>query len=124
MATLKYSLKRLFLLGAITTLGSPWWWWNLYLRAPGRRMIMRGFMATLNPRCKRFWMGLYNMDTVSEAKRKRFLEIQTKDQDVESFSDYKVPEIAKLTAGISLTDVNVMIQSSIEGGQRLKVVFP
>ncbi|MBT8491470.1 MAG: AAA family ATPase [Deltaproteobacteria bacterium] len=54
-----------------------------------------------------------------QVERKRFLEIATANEDVDSFSDYSVPEIAKLTAGISLTDVNVMIQSSLESGQRL-----
>ena len=35
------------------------------------------------------------------------------------FSDFDAPELAKLTAGISLTDLNVMIQSAREGGRRL-----
>jgi len=45
--------------------------------------------------------------------RKSFLDLACKGKDVSSFSDYKIPEIAKLTAGISLTDVNVMVQSSV-----------
>jgi AAA+ superfamily predicted ATPase len=36
-----------------------------------------------------------------------------------AFSDYGVAELAKLTAGISLTDLNVMVQSARETGRRL-----
>lgn len=54
-----------------------------------------------------------------EVERKRFLEVACADKDVSTFSDYGIPEIAKLTAGIALTDVNVMLQSSLEGGLRL-----
>jgi AAA+ superfamily predicted ATPase len=36
-----------------------------------------------------------------------------------AFSDFDAQELAKLTAGISLTDLNVMIQSARESGRRL-----
>jgi AAA+ superfamily predicted ATPase len=39
--------------------------------------------------------------------------------DVREFSDFDVAELAKLTAGISLTDLNVLIQSARESGKRL-----
>src|SRR6185503_8480236 len=38
---------------------------------------------------------------------------------IADFSDYNVAELAKLTAGISLTDLNVMVQSARETGRRL-----
>jgi len=40
-------------------------------------------------------------------------------RDLKSFSDYGAAELAKLTAGISLADLNVLIQSALEGGKRL-----
>lgn len=55
----------------------------------------------------------------SEDERLRFLGAAIGDRDTSSFSDYSAPEIAKLTAGISLTDVNVLVKASIEGGRRL-----
>ena len=55
----------------------------------------------------------------NEAERERFLATAVGERDVASFSDYSVVEIAKHTAGISLTDVNVLVQSSIESGRRL-----
>lgn len=52
-------------------------------------------------------------------ERERFLRFAVGDREVASFSDYGIAEIAELTAGISLTDVHVLAQSSIEGGRRL-----
>jgi AAA+ superfamily predicted ATPase len=39
--------------------------------------------------------------------------------DVAAFSDYSVAELGKLTAGIGLTDLEVLVRSSREGGRRL-----
>jgi AAA+ superfamily predicted ATPase len=39
--------------------------------------------------------------------------------DLRDFSDFDALELAKLTAGISLTDLNVLIQSARESGRRL-----
>jgi AAA+ superfamily predicted ATPase len=51
--------------------------------------------------------------------RRQFLETVLGDRDPSSFSDFDVPQIATLTAGISLTDLNVLVQSSIESSERL-----
>jgi AAA+ superfamily predicted ATPase len=52
-----------------------------------------------------------------EAARAAFVKETT--PVLEDFSDYGVAELAKLTAGISLTDLNVMVQSARETGRRL-----
>ncbi|MCX4240380.1 ATP-binding protein [Paraliomyxa miuraensis] len=54
----------------------------------------------------------------SEA-RLSFLKTLTADRDPTSFSDYGLPELAELTAGISLTDLRVLVTSTIEAGRRL-----
>ena len=36
-----------------------------------------------------------------------------------AFSDFDAANLAPLTAGISLTDLNVLVQSAREGGRRL-----
>jgi AAA+ superfamily predicted ATPase len=54
-----------------------------------------------------------------ENERRAFLAYQTRGKDVASFSDYGLPELAKLTAGISLTDLEVLARSGAEGGRRL-----
>ena len=40
-------------------------------------------------------------------------------RDLASFSDFAAPELAALTAGISLADLNVLVQSAEESGKRL-----
>lgn len=55
------------------------------------------------------------------AERTDFLAAQVKatGKDAKEFSDYTVEELGKLTAGIGLTDLEVLVRSSIEGGRRL-----
>jgi SpoVK/Ycf46/Vps4 family AAA+-type ATPase len=55
--------------------------------------------------------------------REAFLAYATKGLDVASFSDYSTAELGKLTAGISLTDLEVLIRSAREGGRRLDSVY-
>ncbi|HWO24276.1 MAG TPA: AAA family ATPase [Kofleriaceae bacterium] len=55
------------------------------------------------------------------AERTAFMEAQVKASGREpaSFSDYSVAELGKLTAGIGLTDLEVLVRSAIEGNRRL-----
>ena len=54
-----------------------------------------------------------------EADRERFLRFAVEGRDFSSASDYTEKELAHLTAGISLVDMNVMVQSALESGRRL-----
>lgn len=54
-----------------------------------------------------------------EPQRLEFLSSITSASEVDKLSDYSIDEIATLTAGISLTDLNVLVQSSLEAGRRL-----
>jgi AAA+ superfamily predicted ATPase len=58
-----------------------------------------------------------------EAQRSSFLTATSGKREVASFSDYTIAELAKLTAGISLTDLEVLVRSSIEGGRRLDQTY-
>jgi AAA+ superfamily predicted ATPase len=51
--------------------------------------------------------------------REAFIKATTADTTVKDFSDFEAAELATLTAGISLTDLNVLIQSARESGKRL-----
>ncbi len=55
--------------------------------------------------------------------REAFLAHATRGLEVASLSDYSTTELGKLTAGISLTDLEVLIRSSREGGRRLDAVY-
>jgi SpoVK/Ycf46/Vps4 family AAA+-type ATPase len=54
-----------------------------------------------------------------ETVRAAWLENQMQGSDVASYSDFDAPTLAKLTAGTSLTDLDVLVRSSRETGQRL-----
>jgi AAA+ superfamily predicted ATPase len=54
-----------------------------------------------------------------EKGREAFVTTSIGATPIVDFSDFGAPELAKLTAGISLADLNVLIQSSKESGRRL-----
>ena len=66
-------LTNIRLLGAISSLGAPWWLWRL-IGQPGRRILLRGVRSCCHPRCRTFWMGLHKMDTAPAEARVRFLD--------------------------------------------------
>lgn len=51
--------------------------------------------------------------------RRDYLHALVGDRDPASFSDYTLPQLAELTAGIALTDLRVLVTSTIEAGRRL-----
>ena len=57
----------------------------------------------------------------NEVERAAFISAQVKGtgKDITAFSDYSVAELGKLTAGIGLTDLEVLVRSAAEGSRRL-----
>jgi AAA+ superfamily predicted ATPase len=53
------------------------------------------------------------------AERQRFVTATVAAPELTAFSDFDAASLAGLTAGISLTDLNVLIQSARESGRRL-----
>ena len=56
-------------------------------------------------------------------ERQLFLANATRGLDVTSFSDYSTQELGALTAGIALTDLEVLVRSAREGGRRLDSAY-
>src|SRR3954453_12582224 len=54
-----------------------------------------------------------------DAAREAFINASTLEHPIGEFSDFEARELAKLTAGISQTDLNVLVQSARESGKRL-----
>ncbi|MEO8450496.1 MAG: AAA family ATPase, partial [Gemmatimonadota bacterium] len=54
-----------------------------------------------------------------EATRGDYVKWVVGDRPLESFSDFTAPELAKLTAGITLTDIGVLLKTAMENGQQL-----
>lgn len=65
-------LTNIRLVAAVSTLGSPWWWWT-FLGQPGRRQLLTGLKVICHPRCRTLWLALHRMDTVSAERRAAFL---------------------------------------------------
>jgi NAD(P)H dehydrogenase (quinone) len=57
---------------AVTTLGSPNWWWRV-VSEPGRKILLRGVAALCHPRVKRTWLALHKIDTAPATERDMFL---------------------------------------------------
>lgn len=68
------ALTNVRLIGVVTTLGSPWWFWNFLIGAPGRKMLLRGLRFCTARRTQTFWMGLHEMDTTTETQRRAYVE--------------------------------------------------
>ena len=66
-------LTNIRLIGAVSTLGSPWWWWTFAMGAPGRRILLRGLRPLVSPTARTFWLGLHDMDSTSQETRERFM---------------------------------------------------
>ncbi len=65
-------LTNIRVIGAISTLGSPkWWWW--IMGAPGRRTLLTGLSVLCAPRCRTFWLALHQMDSQTPPRRAAFL---------------------------------------------------
>jgi NAD(P)H dehydrogenase (quinone) len=67
-------LTNIRIVAAVSTLGSPWWWWKVGMGEPGRRILLRGLSVLCAPGCKTMWLGLHEMDSVGDAKRRAFLD--------------------------------------------------
>jgi len=52
-------------------------------------------------------------------ERERFVKTSAEPTELAAFSDFDAAGLAGLTAGVSLTDLNVLIQSAVESGRRL-----
>ena len=67
-------LTNIRLMGVVTTLGSPWWWWTVGMGAPGRKVILRSLRLCCHRRCRTFWLGLHRMDSTTAEQRHAFVE--------------------------------------------------
>ncbi|MFN3994490.1 MAG: NAD(P)H-dependent oxidoreductase [Tabrizicola flagellatus] len=68
------ALTNVCLIGVITTLGSPRWFWTFLMGAPGRKILLRGLRFCTARRTRTFWLGLHEMDTTTDAQRRRYME--------------------------------------------------
>lgn len=66
-------LTNIRFVGAVSTLGSPWWWWRLVMSEPGRRTLLRGLRPLVAPRCRTLWLALHGIDGATADQRMAFV---------------------------------------------------
>lgn len=65
-------MTNIRVLGAISLLGSPrWWWWLMGM--PGRRILLTGIRVLCAPGCRTFWLAHHRMDHSTPESRAAFL---------------------------------------------------
>ena len=69
---LERRLTNIRALAAVSSLGSPWYWW-LWIGQPGRRILLDGIGGIIHPRAKKLWLALHGMDSASAERRAAFL---------------------------------------------------
>lgn len=72
-SALRPRLDHIRVMAVVTTYGSPWWFINLYMRDPGKAVLMRGVGRLLSPRAKRMYLARYGMDKSTPESRERFM---------------------------------------------------
>ena len=65
-------LTNIRFIGAISTLGSPWWWWRFWMSEPGRRTLLRGLPPLVAPRCRTLWLALHRWIRRVTSSARRF----------------------------------------------------
>ena len=73
-ARMRPMLTKIRVIGAVSTLGAPWWYWTFIMCAPGRKVLLRSLRTCCHARCRTFWLGIHNMDSRSDGDRRRFLD--------------------------------------------------
>lgn len=71
---LRPGLGHIRVMAVVTTYGSPRWFIKLYVRDPGKLVLMRGLGRLLSPRAKRLYLAQYRMDRSTPKSRRRFIE--------------------------------------------------
>ena len=71
---LRPALANIRLIGVITTIGSPWWFWTFLMGAPGRKIILRGLRFCTNARTRTFWLGLHAIEERADLARRRYID--------------------------------------------------
>jgi hypothetical protein len=66
-------MTNIRLIGVISLLGSPrWWWWMIGM--PGRRTLLTGLGVLCAPGCRTFWLAHHRMDSSTPETRSVFLD--------------------------------------------------
>lgn len=59
-------------MGVVTTCGSPWWYTELYMQNPGKKVLLRGLKTMCGSHVKHLYLTRYSVEGISTEKREAF----------------------------------------------------
>ncbi|MBN9548180.1 MAG: NAD(P)H-dependent oxidoreductase [Alphaproteobacteria bacterium] len=64
-------------MGVVTTCGSPWWYTEIYMQNPGRKVLLRGLKTMCGRNVKHLYLTRYSVESITAKKREEFaLEVE------------------------------------------------
>jgi NAD(P)H dehydrogenase (quinone) len=71
---IRRGLTNIGKLAVVTTYNAPWWFIRLYMREPGKLVLMRGFTRLISSGARAHYLAHYDMLRSTDTGRKRFLD--------------------------------------------------
>ncbi|SFO66579.1 Putative NADPH-quinone reductase (modulator of drug activity B) [Mesorhizobium sp. NFR06] len=59
-------------MGVVTTCGSPWWYTEIYMQNPGKKVLLRGLKTMCGRNAKHLYLTRYSVEGISNEKREMF----------------------------------------------------
>ncbi|WP_136619578.1 MULTISPECIES: NAD(P)H-dependent oxidoreductase [Mesorhizobium] len=69
---IKPALLNIRRMGVVTTCGSPWWYTELYMQNPGRKVLLRGLKTMCGRNVKHLYLTRYSVENISDNQREMF----------------------------------------------------
>ncbi|NUS22071.1 MAG: NAD(P)H-dependent oxidoreductase [Mesorhizobium sp.] len=69
---IKPMLLNIHRMGVVTTCGSPWWYTELYMQNPGKKVLLRGLKTMCGGNTKHLYLTRYSVEGISTEKREAF----------------------------------------------------
>ena len=69
---IKPALLNIRRIGVVTTCSSPWWYTQLYMQNPGRKVLLRGLKTVCGRGVKHLYLSQHSVESISKEKRDSF----------------------------------------------------
>ena len=69
---IKPALLNIRRMGVVTTCGSPWWYTEVYMQNPGKKVLLRGLKTMCGRNVKHLYLTKYSVEAISNQQREIF----------------------------------------------------
>lgn len=69
---IKPALLNIRRMGVVTTCGSPWWYTEVYMQNPGKKVLLRGLKTMCGRNVKHLYLTRYSVEAISNEQREIF----------------------------------------------------